>query len=98
MLRTISACFFALCLLAACTETPPPLITVPNVVGEPEPQAETDLKSVGLQTDVRMEPPSLACSILRPSPQTPTVVAQTPAAGSKVAAGTVIVLTRPDEC
>jgi hypothetical protein len=100
MPRVISACFvIALCLLTACTPAPPqPLITVPNVVGAPVPQAETELESLGLQSEIRVGPPSLACSILRPSPRTPTVLAQTPAPGNKVGTGTVIVLTRLYEC
>jgi beta-lactam-binding protein with PASTA domain len=97
MLRPISSCFvIALCLLTACSQTPPPptLITVPNVVGQPVPQAEAELQAAGLGSDSRVEGPCPACPPLRPvPPPTPTVLRQALAAGSHVAKGTVVVLT-----
>ena len=100
MLRAISACFVALCLLAACSQAPPPptLITVPNVVGEPLPQAEATLQAAGLGSESRVEGPCPGCPpAINPSP-TPTVLRQTPAAGSHAAKGTVVVLTHECQC
>ena len=100
MLRAISACFVALCLLAACSQAPPPptLITVPNVVGEPLPQAEATLQAAGLGSESRVEGPCPACPAPVNAPPTPTVLKQTPAAGSHAAKGTVVVLTHYCQC
>ena len=84
MLRTISACFVALSLLAACSQTPPPaLVTVPDLIGKPLPQAEAELQAAGLRSDAKVGDPRLACSpIIAPSP-TPAVSDQKPAPGRK---------------
>ena len=99
MLRTISACFVALSLLAACSQPPPQaLVTVPDLIGKPLPQAEAELQAAGLRSDAKVGDPRLACSpIIAPSP-TPAVSDQKPAPGSKVAKGTVVVLGYPYQC
>jgi hypothetical protein len=97
--RAIAACFVALCLFSACSQTPPPpaLVTVPNVAGELVPQAEAALQAAGLRSESRVEGPCPGCPIVN-APPTPTVLIQTPAAGSHVAKGTVVVLTHRCVC
>jgi hypothetical protein len=67
------------------TTTHPPQVTVPELVGESQAQAESDLTNLGLTVG----PVDLAPSV----GITGTVIAQVPGAGSLIAPGSEVVIT-----
>jgi hypothetical protein len=92
MVRYIIVCVVALSLLIGCSQTPSPtLVTVPNVISRPVPQAEAELKAAGLRSAATIEGPCPACPAIF-SPSIPAVHDEKPAPGSNVARGTVVVL------
>ena len=100
MIRGLATCLTALSLVAACTESPPPaprqlLVSVPNVVGTSLGQAESQLKSAGLDAANDLEEPCPGCPPQQAEranqfPLTQLVQDQQPTAGIRVKQGTIV--------